>query len=127
MFLEYDQLVKHNPKVDWNKETMKFTRCPRMCKMNHWNISFTPKDWRTQTIKDNNKRQQEVRKEPDPANPEDLPNYIQPFTHLFNKKKFEQLLDRRECNYEINLMEEAPKKLNAKAYVITIKEEETLN
>ena len=30
-------------------------------------------------------------------------------------------------NHEINLMEEAPKKLNAKAYAMTIKEEEALN
>ena len=30
-------------------------------------------------------------------------------------------------DYEINLMEEAPKELNAKAYVMTIKEEEVLN
>jgi len=57
MFLGYDWLVKHNPEVDWNKETMKFTRCPRTCKMNHQNISFTPKNQRTQTIEDNNKEQ----------------------------------------------------------------------
>jgi len=37
--------------------------------------------------KDNdNKGQQEIGKEPDPMNPEDLSNYIRPFTHLFNKK-----------------------------------------
>jgi len=35
MFLGYDWLVKHNPEVDWNKGTIKFTRCPRTCKMNH--------------------------------------------------------------------------------------------
>ena len=57
MFLGYDWLVKHNPEVDWNKETMKFTRCPRTCKMNHQNISFTPKNQRTQTMEDNNKEQ----------------------------------------------------------------------
>jgi len=60
-------------------------------------------------------------------NPEDLPDYIQPFTHLFNKKKFEKLLDRREWDHEINLMKEAPKELNTKAYAMTIKEEEALN
>ena len=96
MFLGYDWLVKHNPEVDWNKETMKFTRCPRTCKTNHHDISFTPKNRRTQTTEDDNKGQQEVGKEPDPTNPEDLPDYIRSFTHLFNKKKFEKLLDRRE-------------------------------
>ncbi len=36
----------------------------------------------------------EVGKESNKTNPEDLPNYIRPFTHLFNKKKFEKLLER---------------------------------
>jgi len=46
---------------------------------------------------------------------------------LFNKKKFEKLLERCEWDHEINLTEEAPKKLNTKAYAITLKEEEALN
>ena len=41
MFLGYSWLVKHNPEVDWNKGTIKFTRCSRTCKMNHQDISFT--------------------------------------------------------------------------------------
>ena len=68
-----------------------------------------------------------IGKEPDKTNPEDLPKYIQPFTHLFNKKKFEKLLERCEWDYEINLTEEAPRELNAKAYAMTLKEEEALN
>ena len=60
-------------------------------------------------------------------NPEDLPEYIQPFTHLFNKKKFEKLLERCKWDHKINLMEEAPKKLNAKAYAMTLKKEKALN
>jgi len=46
---------------------------------------------------------------------------------LFNKKKFKKLPERREWDHKINLIEDVPKKLNAKAYVITIKEEEALN
>ena len=38
----------------------------------------------------------EINKEPDNTNPEDLPDYIQPFMHLFNKKKFKKLLERHE-------------------------------
>ena len=49
----------------------------------------------------------EIGKEPDKTNPENLPEYIWPFTHLFNKKKFEKLPERREWDHEINLMEEA--------------------
>ena len=47
--------------------------------------------------------------------------------HLFNKKKFEKLSERREWDHEINLTEEASKELNTKAYAMIIKEEETLN
>ena len=47
--------------------------------------------------------------------------------HLFNKKKFKKLSERREWDHEINLTDETPKKLNAKAYTITLKEEEALN
>jgi len=46
---------------------------------------------------------------------------------LFNKKKFEKLPEKHEWDHEINLTEEAPKELNAKAYVITLKKEEALN
>jgi len=38
----------------------------------------------------------EIGKEPNATNPEDLPKYIRPFTHLFNKKKFEKLPEQRE-------------------------------
>jgi len=47
--------------------------------------------------------------------------------HLFNKKKFEKLPERQEWDHKINLTEEAPKELNAKAYAITLKKEEALN
>jgi len=40
------------------------------------------------------KEYQEIWKELDPTNIEDLPNYIQLFTHLFNMKKFEKLLKK---------------------------------
>ena len=36
----------------------------------------------------------EISKELDNTNPEDLLDYIRPFTYLFNKKKFEKLLER---------------------------------
>ena len=47
--------------------------------------------------------------------------------HLFNKKKFKKLLERCEWDHEINLTEEAPKELNAKAYAMTLKKKEALN
>ena len=46
---------------------------------------------------------------------------------MFNKKKFKKLLERREWDHEINLIEEVPKELNAKVYAMTIKKKESLN
>ena len=66
-------------------------------------------------------------KELDKTGELDLPKYIRPFTHLFNKKKFEALPQKREWDHEINLERQAPGELNTKAYTMTIKEEETLN
>ena len=127
MFLEYNWLVKYNPEVDWNKGIIQFTYCPRTCKTSHQDISFTPRNWRTIATDNNDKVQQKIRKEPDPTNLEDLTDYIWPFTHLFNKKKFEKLPERWEWDHEINLMEEVLRELNAKAYTMTIKEDEVLS
>jgi len=47
--------------------------------------------------------------------------------HLFNKKKFKNLLERYEWNYKINVTNKVLRELNAKAYTMTLKEEEALN
>jgi len=104
---------------------IQFTRCPGSCKIKHQDIEF--KTRRTQTMETKEQDNGEIGKELDKTNPENLPEYIQPFTHLFNKKKFEKLLEQQEWDHEINLTEEASKKLNAKAYIMTLKEEEALN
>jgi len=130
MFLGHDWLVKHNSEVNWKNGTIKFTRCPGNCTMKHKDIRFKTrrnKMMETTTMDKRDKDNGEIGKEPDKTNPEDLPDYIRPFVHLFNKKKFEKLPERREWDHEINLTEEAPKELNAKAYAITLKEEEVLN
>ena len=80
-----------------------------------------------ETIETKEQDNGEISKKPDRTNLEDLPEYIWPFTHLFNNKKFKKLLERHEWDYKINLTEEALKKLNVKAYVMTLKEEEALN
>ena len=96
--------------------------------MTYKDIWFNSRQTKETGTKDNQEQDnREIRKEPDKTNPEDLLEYIQPFTYLFNKKKFEKLLERREWDHEINLMDEAPKELNAKAYAMTLKEEEALN
>ena len=128
MFLEHDWLVKHNPEVNWKNRTIKFTRCPGNCTMTHKDIQINSRQTKDMETKDNQEQDNgEIGKEPDKTNPEDLPEYIRPFTHLFNKKKFEKLLERHEWDHKINLTEEAPKELNAKAYAMMLKEEEVLN
>ena len=125
IFLGHDWLIKHNPEVNWKNGTIKFTRCPGNCTMKHEDIWF--KTRRNKTMETTTMDNGEIGKEPDKTNPEDLLDYIRPFTHLFNKKKFEKLPERRKWDHEINLTNEAPKELNAKAYAMTLKEEEALN
>ena len=97
IFLEYDWLVKHNPEVNWKNSTIKFIRCPGNCTMKHENIQFNFRRTKTIETTDNKKQDnREIGKEPDKMNLKDLPDYIQPFTHLFNKKKFKKLLERHE-------------------------------
>jgi len=133
MFLGHDWLVKHNPEVNWKNGTIKFTRCLGNCTMTHKDIRFNSrqtKDMETKDTETKDNQEQDnskIGKKPDKTNPEDLPKYIWPFTHLFNKKKFKKLLKRRKWDHEINLTEEAPRELNAKAYAMTLKEEEALN
>jgi len=49
------------------------------------------------------------------------------YQNIFNKKKFEKLSEQQKWDHKINLIEEAPKELNTKAYAMTLKEEEALN
>ena len=125
MFLGHDQLVKHNAEVNWKNRIIKFMRCLESCKMKHQDIRF--KTRRTQTIEITAQNNSKIGKELDKMNPEDLLEYIQPFMYLSNKKKFKKLLERHEQDHEINLIEKAPRELNAKAYTMTLKEEEALN
>ena len=96
--------------------------------MTHKDIRFNSRRTKDMETKDNQEQDNsKIGKEPDKMNPEDLLEYIRPFTHLFNKKKFKKLPERHEWDHEINLTEEASKELNAKAYTMTLKEEEALN
>jgi len=125
MFLGHNWLVKHNPEVNWKNGTIKFIRCPEQYTMKHEDIRF--KTRRTKTTETMEQDNGKISKELDKTNPEDLPDYIRLFMHLFNKKKFKKLSERHEWDHKINLTEEALKKLNAKAYMMTLKEEEALN
>jgi len=128
MFLGHDWLVKHNPEVNWKNGTIKFMRCLGNCTITHKDIRFNSRQTKAIETKENREQDNgEIGKEPDKMNPEDLPKYIRPYTYLFNKKKFEKLPERREWDHAINLTDEAPKELNAKAYAMILKEEEALN
>ena len=89
MFLEHNWLVKHNPEINWKNRTIQFIRCPGSYKIKHQDTEF--KTRRIQAIETKEQNNGEIGKEPNTTNSEDLPDYIQPFIHLFNKKKFEKL------------------------------------
>ena len=94
MFLGHDWLVKHNIEVNWKNSTIRFTRYLGSCTIKHEDIRF--KTRRTKAIETTEQDNGKIDKEPDRTNPEDLPEYIQPFMHLFNKKKFKKLPERHK-------------------------------
>ena len=62
--------------------------------MKHKDIQFNTR--RTKAMDTTEQDNGEIGKKPDKTNSEDLPEYIRSFMYLFNKKKFEKLLERRE-------------------------------
>jgi len=97
MFLGHDWLVKHNLEVNWKNGTIRFTRCPGSCTMKYEDIRFkTRRTKATETTETKEQNNGEIGKKLDRTNLEDLPEYIQSFTHLFNKKKFEKLPEKCE-------------------------------
>ncbi|KAF7773493.1 transcriptional regulator family: Zinc finger, CCHC-type [Agaricus bisporus var. burnettii] len=121
LFLGHDWLTNHNPEIDWKQGIIKFNRCPTSCSFPHTDISFEPRIRRLQSNEDTEE------KEPDPTNPEDLPAYMKPFAHLFNKKNFDKLPERTEWDHEINFMENAPTEISSKVYSMTPLEREELD
>ena len=125
MFLGHNWVVKHNPEVNWKNGIIQFIRCPGSCKMKHQDIKFRTR--RTQATENKEQNNGEIGKESDTTNTEDLLEYIHSFTYLFNKKKFKKLPEQQEWDSGINIIEEAPKELNIKAYTMMVKEKEALN
>ena len=76
IFLGYNWLVKHNPEVNWDTGTIQFTRCPKTCRTQHQDIYFMLRNRKAQSTDNQDNRQQEIEKELDPTNSEDLPEYI---------------------------------------------------
>ena len=94
-------MVKHNPEVNWENGTIKFTRCPGNCTMTHKDIQFNSRQTKEITTDKTEQDNSEVGKEPDTTNPEDLPKYIRPFTHLFNKKEWKWEKEHQEAFDEL--------------------------
>ena len=77
IFLGHDQLVKLNLEVNWKNSTIKFTRCPESCMMKYENIRFkTRRTKATETMETKEQNNDEISKELDRTNPENLPEYI---------------------------------------------------
>ena len=57
MFLGYNWLVKNNPEVNLNIETIQFTKCPKSCKTPYQDVLF--RNRKLQLI-DNQEKQQEI-------------------------------------------------------------------
>jgi len=71
LFIGHDWLIKHNPEIDWINGQIKFSRCPESCTTEHQTIEF-PTHIRRLVPHDDLWEEED---EPDPTNPEDLPEY----------------------------------------------------
>ena len=76
MFLGHDWLVKHNPEVNWRNGTIKFTRCPGNCTMTHKDIQFNFRQTKETATDKTEQDKDDISKELDKTNPEDLLEYI---------------------------------------------------
>ena len=76
MFLGYKQLVKHNLEVNWNIRTIQFTRYLRKYKTKHQNIIVMSRIQKLQPIDNKDREQQDIEKELDSTNLENLLEYI---------------------------------------------------
>ena len=77
MFLGHDWLVKHNSEFNWKNSTIRFTRCLRSYTMKHEDIQFKTRRAKAMENTDIKKQDnEEIGKEPDKTNPEDLLDYI---------------------------------------------------
>jgi len=76
MFLGHDWLVKHNPEVNWRNGTIKFTRCPGNCTMTYKDIQFNSRQTKETATDKTEQDKDDISKEPDKTNPEDLLEYI---------------------------------------------------
>jgi hypothetical protein len=123
IFVGYDWLTKYNPTINWENGTIKFNRCPPECRTHHQDISLPIHLRQIKTETDDI----DLEKETDNTNPEDLPDYIRPFNHLFNKKNFDQLPKQTEWDHQINLTEDTPSEISSKVYNMTPREKEELN
>jgi len=67
---------------------------PKNCRTQYQNILFTLKTRKIQLIDNQDKGQQNIEKELDLINLENLLEYIQQFIYLFKKKKLKKLLEK---------------------------------
>ena len=78
IFLGYDWLTKHNPKIDWGQGTVSFTKCSNSCFMSFEEIeaySDVPEYLR--------------RTDDEPTPVFTIPSYFKEYKDVFSKESFE--------------------------------------
>ena len=81
IFLGYDWLTKHNPKINWGQGTVSFTKCSNSCSM-----SFEKIETYSDVL-------EYLRRTKDDSTPVfTIPSYLEEYKDVFSKESFEQLL-----------------------------------
>ena len=113
MLLGLDWLATHNPKIDWQKRTLEFVRCPRDChsaciKISHYLKKVIEKDEDKLAVDANG------------INRGKIPQHVkEKYGYLFEPWNFDKLPKRREWDHAINLVPDAPNSIPARNYRLT--------
>jgi hypothetical protein len=120
MLLGLDWLAVHNPSMDWINSTVTMDRCPKFCR--NYNRSI-----KRQIEKDKKKKEDQPVKDSNGCSKGVMPDYIKKdYMHLFKERNFDKLLAHSEWDHIIKLDKEAPKRIKADNYHMTVSQLEAL-
>jgi RNase H-like domain found in reverse transcriptase/Reverse transcriptase (RNA-dependent DNA polymerase)/Integrase zinc binding domain len=151
LFIGHEWLKKHNPNIDWRMSTLTFDRCPKECDYistlddlegdhDHEQVADEPKvhlnkgerlftfdvnSYSARRVTRDDGREQASLNPEDPVFEERVPAHYHEYRDVFDKKDFDQLLERRIWDHVIELTPDF-KPIDCKIYPLSPKEQPIL-
>lgn len=142
IFLGHDWLRFHNPRIDWKKEAIEFTRCPSECNMttsSSEELTYEPENGEQllyieipqseirlrafQTASQRFAEKEESEKHKTRNIDNTVPSHYQQWRKVFEKEKFDELPPKRPWDHAIDLVPNAGKSLTCKVYPLNAGEQ----